>query len=308
MLDLRLESGPRDLVSDVAGIRIGNAEDATVRTGVTVVLPDAPVVAAVDVRGGAPGTRETDALAPDCLVERIHALVLSGGSVFGLAAADAVTAALSSRGVGLPIAPRPVPVVPAAILFDLANGGDKQWTESPYPRLARKALEAAAADFSLPRAGAGFGALAGDRAGGLGSASLVVAEPGMTVGALVAVNSFGAPLDAARNRLCLPKTGILGANTTIAMVATDVALTRVELQRVARMAHDGLARAIRPIHTPFDGDTVFALSTFARRIDETTMPRPLLLTILGSMAADALERAVWKGLGEKVAPLSVHGS
>ncbi len=299
MLDLALEPGPRDLVTDVAGLRVGNAEDATVRTGVTVLLPETPAAAAVDVRGGAPGTRETDALAPDCLVERIHALVLSGGSVFGLAAADAVTQALSARGVGLPIAPQPVPVVPAAILFDLANGGDKQWgDESPYRRLGRAALEAATEDFALGPAGAGRGAVAGDRPGGLGSASLRVGEHGLTVGALVAVNSFGAPLDARRDRLRLPKTGLVGANTTIAAVATDVALDKAELKRIALMAHDGLARAVRPIHTPFDGDTVFALSTLRRTIDEAAMPRPLLLTVLGSLAADALERAVRKAIAE----------
>ncbi len=281
----------RDRFTDVAGLRVGHAHDATARTGVTVILPDAPATIAVDVRGGGPATRETDALAPHTLVERVHALVFSGGSVFGLAAADAVVAALSARGVGLAAGPLPVPVVPAACLFDLANGGDKGWTEAPYRALGRAALDAAGGADASGRIGAGHGATAGGVAGGIGSAS--VTAHGLTVGALVAVNSFGtvypgAPPD---GEVPLPKLaragGLAAQSTCIGAVATAAPLTRAQAQRVAMMAHDGLARAIRPIHTPFDGDTLFAIVTGpAGGVD------PVTLALLGTLAADAVARAV----------------
>ena len=259
----------RDAFTDVPGLRVGHATDNAARTGVTVILPDAPVVMAVDVRGGGPGTRETDALQPHTLVERVHALVLSGGSVFGLAAADAVAVWLSRRGVGLAAGPLPIPVVPAAILFDLANGGDKSWLEPPYPALARAACEAAGRADVSGAVGAGTGARAGSRVGGIGSVS-VAGPGGYTVGALVAVNSFGevypgAPPD---GDVPMPKLTIgagltASQNTCIGAVATDAPLTRAQAQRLAMMAQDGLARAVRPVHTPFDGDTLFALSTAA---------------------------------------------
>ncbi len=187
--------GPRNLVTDVAGLTVGLAEDERARTGVTVVLPVEPAVCAVAAPGGAPGTRETDALAADTLVEAVHAVVLSGGSVHGLAAADGVAGWLAARGrgyrlggeAGLPAAP----VVPAAILFDLANGGDKVWDETPpYRALGRLAAGSASLDFPLGSFGAGAGAMAGQLKGGLGSASAVSSD-GVTVGALAAVNSFG---------------------------------------------------------------------------------------------------------------------
>lgn len=278
-----------DRFSDVPGVRVGHADDRRARTGVTVIVPDAPVTMAVDVRGGAPGTRETDALAADCLVERVHALVLSGGSVFGLAAADAVAVALSRAGVGLEAGPLRVPVVPAAILFDLANGGDKAWVEPPYRDLAVKAL--AAADFASDvsgAVGAGAGAVAGSRPGGIGSAS--TRHGGWTVGALIAVNSFGEVYtgEPPSGAVPTPKAGSL-ANTCIGAVATDAPLTRAQARRIATMAHDGLARCIRPIHTMFDGDCLFALST----APEGEAPvDPLTVSILGTLAADMVVRAV----------------
>ncbi|MGE4529606.1 MAG: P1 family peptidase, partial [Rhodospirillaceae bacterium] len=171
---MAIRPGPRNLLTDVPGFRVGNAEDAAAITGVSVVLPDEPAVAAVDVRGGGPGTRETDALAPGRLVERVDAVVLTGGSAFGLAAADAAMGWLAERGRGFQVGDFRVPIVPAAVLFDLANGGDKAWgAEPPYAHLARQACETAGLDFALGNAGAGMGAKAGDLKGGLGSASAV---------------------------------------------------------------------------------------------------------------------------------------
>ena len=315
-----IRPGPRNLITDLDGLLVGNAEDWTVRTGTTVLLPEAPAVMAVDVRGGGPGTRDTEALAPDTLVEKFHGLVLSGGSVFGLAAADGVTGWLSARGVGLPMGARPVPVVPAAILFDLTNGGDKGWGEAnPYPALGRAACEAASRDFRLGNAGAGVGAKAGGLKGGLGSAS-VFTDDGLQVGALVGANPFGeVVIPGSRTFWCWPleMAGELGgqkppatlpdplpsgfpnyrpalANTTIAAVATNLALTKAQAKRVAMMAQDGIARAVRPAHAPFDGDTVFAVST-------GTLERPvdsLLLAQVGAFAADCLARAIARAVYE----------
>ncbi|HEX6979035.1 MAG TPA: P1 family peptidase [Alphaproteobacteria bacterium] len=308
----------RNLITDVAGIKVGNAEDRRVRTGVTVVVPDRPAVAAVAVTGGAPGTRETELLDPSCLVDRVDAIVLAGGSVFGLDAAGAVTNALAAQGRGFRVRNAVVPIVPAAILFDLLNGGDKNWGMAPpYRRLGLKALSNAARDFKLGNAGAGYGARAGGLKGGLGSASWTT-DDGFEVGALAAVNCSGsvlvpgtdrfwaagleqgdefggrgapAPgtridLDTTPNSVMLP-----GANTTIAVVATNAALGKAEAHRVALMAQDGFARAIRPVHTPFDGDTVFVLATGARPVNG-----PADLARLGSLAADCLARAIARGV------------
>jgi L-aminopeptidase/D-esterase-like protein len=316
--------GPRNLLTDVAGLRVGQAQDESVRTGVTVVLCEQPATAAVDARGGGPGTRETDLLAPDTLVERIDALVLSGGSVYGLGAADAVTAALGARGRGFTFRSTDVtaPIVPAAILFDLNNGGDKGWSaEPPYPRLGHAALQAAAETFALGTAGAGYGARAGALHGGVGSASLVGSE-GATVAALACVNSFGsvvrpggrafwaAPYELGEEFGGVPPDpihpeqdpddwGLAKARpeprgqTTLAVVATDVALTPVQCRRLAVMAQSGLSRAIRPVHTMFDGDLVFALSTGLRPLEE---PALMSLTLLGERAAACLARAVARGV------------
>ena len=185
-----MRPGPRNLITDVAGLRVGNAQDGRLRSGVTVLTADRPFVAAVGWMGGAPGTRETDLLSPDRLVQEVDALVLSGGSAFGLAACDGVMAGLAAAGRGFAVGPARVPIVPGAILFDLLNGGDKGWPANPYPALGRAALEAAGPGFALGRAGAGFGATTGRGPGGLGSASAVLSS-GLTVGALVAVNALG---------------------------------------------------------------------------------------------------------------------
>jgi L-aminopeptidase/D-esterase-like protein len=317
-------AGLRNLITDVPGLKIGQAQDAAARTGVTVILPDDRAVAACDVRGGGPGTRETDALNPENLVDAVDAIVLSGGSVYGLAAADGVTAWLGARGRGYGLVTRPdvppSPVVPAAILYDVANGGDRAWGEDPpYRRLGREAVAAAALAFELGTAGAGYGAMAGSLKGGTGSASVVAAD-GLTVGAIVAVNSFGsvvapggkafwaAPYELAGEFGGLGAAGLSAGpddwglakadpqqrmNTTIACVATDVTLTPAQARRVAMMAQDGLARAIRPIHAPFDGDVVFALSTGRRPLGEDAN---FTLARIGALAADCLARAVARGV------------
>jgi L-aminopeptidase/D-esterase-like protein len=311
-----MRPGPRNAITDVDGIAVGNAEDRAVRTGVSVVVPSRPAVAAVDVRGGAPGTRETDLLRPENTVERVDAVVLSGGSAHGLEAAGGVTAALAMQGIGFEVLGHRVPIVPAAILFDLANGGDKAWgDEAPYRTLGRAALQAAGGAFEIGNAGAGYGATAGGLKGGLGTASLVDDE-GCTVGALAAVNSFGSVLmpggphfwawpferdgefgglapPAARPAFSNEEASVgsvpgAQANTTLVVVATDAALTQADALRLAVMAQDGLARAIRPVHTPYDGDLVFTLATGVWPLDEAASG----LIRLGGMAGDCVARAI----------------
>ncbi len=316
--------GPRNLITDVEGIAVGQAADMLVRTGVTVVLPDPAAVAAVDVRGGGPGSRETDLLSPGCLVDTVDAIVLSGGSAFGLAAAEGAVAWLAAQGRGFPAAGHRVPIVPAAILFDLDNGGDKAWGDRPpYRALGHAACEAAGPDHALGSAGAGYGARAGALKGGVASVSARLGD-GPMVGALVAANPFGSvvmpgtavfwawalalggelgpgrpPTAPAPPTLGLTRAEPLGVdpgtNTTLAVVATDAALTREELTRIATMAHDGIARAIRPAHTPFDGDIVFALATGRRVLDQ---PRPAHVLTLGCLAADAVARAIARAVFE----------
>jgi L-aminopeptidase/D-esterase-like protein len=315
-----IRPGPRNLITDVPGFRVGNAHDTSAITGVTVVLPEGRVVAAVDVRGGGPGTRETDVLAPGCLVERIDAVVLSGGSAFGLAAADAAMLWLAARGRGYPVGGAVVPIVPGAVIFDLENGGDKAWgAEPPYRALAAAACDAAALEFPLGNVGAGMGAKAGDLKGGLGSASAVDAG-GPTVGALVAANPVGSATYPGQSTLWawgleqdgemggqVPPAGPVGlepdmpmlarlqpgANTTLAVIATDADLTRDEALRVAIMAHDGYARAIRPVHTPFDGDTVFVLANGRHALGS---PRAAWVARLGAMAADCVARSIGRAV------------
>jgi D-aminopeptidase len=324
-------TGPRNLITDVEGLKVGQAEDAGARTGVTVILPDQAAVCAVDVRGGGPATRETDVLRPENLVQTVDAIVLSGGSVYGLASGDAVAAALGAKGRGFAMAPMPgvppSPIVPTACLYDLANGGDKTWGEAtPYRVLASKALASAAEDFRLGTAGAGAGAGSGGIKGGTGSASAVTAD-GFTVGALVAVNSMGSATAPGSKRFwaapyeigkefgglgpvdihALPDDWMAALmkarareNTTIACVATDAVLTRVECQRIAIMAQDGLPRALRPVHSPFDGDLVFALST-GRKPISGPMPREFVVARLGALAADTLARSIARGVYEATA-------
>jgi L-aminopeptidase/D-esterase-like protein len=314
-----VRSGPRNLITDVAGLRVGQANDAALRSGVTVVLPDAPVRTVVDIRGGAPGTRETDAMDMASLGVKVDALVVSGGSAFGLDAASGVMAWLSAEGRGFELRPGTprIPIVPAAVIFDFAGDTKFAPDTNPYARLGREAVANASAEFALGNEGAGLGAVAGAYKGGLGSASAIIDDE-FCVGALVVVNAVGSPLipgtdvfwafpleqdkEFGAKRL----TGVLpqmdldlprdskgrlapGANTTIAIVATDADISAPELKRVAIMATDGLARAIRPAHTPFDGDTLFALTTANRPLRGERLRE---LTRLGNAAADCVSRAI----------------
>ena len=288
---------------------VGNAKDDALKSGVTVLTANRPFTAGVHVMGGAPGTRETDLLAADKLVQQVDALVLAGGSAFGLDAASGVADALAADGRGYAVGPARVPIVPGAILFDLLNGGDKAWSENPYKPLGVAAYAARETAFELGTAGAGAGATAGPLKGGLGSASLVL-DNGLTVGALVAVNSFGAVCDDAGRFFAagfetdrefgglgparfdplsepsLPPAR--GENTTIAIVATDAALTQAQCTRLATAAHDGIARAVIPAHTPFDGDLVFAAATGEKPLTDPDAD-PMRL---GHAAAVALSRAI----------------
>ena len=319
--------GPKNTITDVPGLKVGQAHDDAVRTGVTVIVPDVRAVCSVDVRGGGPGTRETDALQPHTLVDAVDAVVLSGGSSYGLAAADGVAGVLGATRRGFELMSNPdvpvSPIVPAAILYDLANGGAKSWGEvPPYAALGRDAIQAASDEVALGRAGAGYGASAGTLPGGVGSASIRT-DDGYTVGAIVAVNCFGAvkvpgtdsfwaapfeideefggtpvPADVgfdAENWGAAKLNPAPGTNTTIAVIATDAILSPAEARRLAQMASAGFARAIRPVFTPFDGDVVFALSTGQR---ELAGPGAYTLSRLGSLAADCLARAVARGVFE----------
>lgn len=306
-----MKSGPNNSLCDIAGLRVGNAQDHALKSGTTVVVGDAPFVTSVAVMGGAPGTRETDLLAPDKSVAAVDALVLSGGSAFGLDACSGVVDGLRADGRGFRVGTAQIPLVPGAILFDLLNGGDKSWTTNPYRDLGLAAYRAAAPQFEIGSAGAGTGALTAMLKGGLGTASLVLPD-GSTVAALVAANPVGAvttpgdryfyaaPFELEDEFGGLgpdPKSG-LGltlksrkmsamserSNTTIAIIATDAILTKAECHRVAIAAHDGIARACVPAHTPNDGDLVFALSTGARPAAD------VLLT--GHAAALCLSRAI----------------
>ncbi|MDP6564596.1 MAG: P1 family peptidase [Alphaproteobacteria bacterium] len=315
-----IRPGPRNLITDVDGITVGNAEDPRAITGVTVVLPEEGAMAGVDVRGAAPGTRETDLLDPSCMVDRIDAVCLSGGSVHGLQAGDAVVAWLTARDRGFALGPWRLPIVPGAIIFDLNCGGDKDWGEEPpYRRLARQACDVAGTDFALGNAGAGMGACAGRLKGGLGSAS-AVGDDGLQVAALAVANPVGAtvmpgggtfwawaleqdgelggqlpPTRPAGGEGEIPVESRIGGNTTLAVVATNATLDNAQARRLATMAHDGMARAIRPVHTPFDGDTIFALSTARRPLPE---PAGMAIARIGSLAADCLSRAIARAVFE----------
>jgi L-aminopeptidase/D-esterase-like protein len=311
----------RNLITDVAGVRVGHAEDARIGSGVTAIVFDPPAVASIDVRGGGPGTRESVLLDPAMTIERIDAIALAGGSAFGLDAASGVMAWLAEQGRGFPVRSVRVPIVPGAILFDLLNGGDKAWGRyPPYRELGHAAAAATSDAFALGSTGAGLGATTANLKGGIGSASAMV--HGFTVGALAAVNAAGsvtvgqgpwfwaAPYerDAEFGGRGLPSTlpadalafrtkGRPGENTTLAVVACDAALTKTQARRLAIMAQDGLARAIRPVHTPLDGDLVFAAATGARPLAEPIAD----LAELGAAAADVLARAIARAVYEAVA-------
>jgi len=310
-----MQPGKRNLITDISGLRVGHAIDARLRSGCTVLLGARPFVAAVSVMGGAPGTRETDLLAPDRLVQEVDALVLSGGSAFGLDACSGVADGLRAMGRGFAVGDQRVPIVPGAILFDLLNGGDKGWTRNPYYGLGAQALAAADADFALGSAGAGYGALTGRWKGGLGSASCVLPS-GISVGALVAVNALGsvtvgdgpqfwaAPWEIGAefggrgvaptfppSEAPLPRKQ-MGEATTIAIVATDARLTQAEAMRMATAAQDGMARAIVPSHTLLDGDLVFAAATGAQALADPVTD----LFQIGHAAATCLARAIARGV------------
>jgi D-aminopeptidase len=314
-----MEPGPRNLITDVPGLLVGNASDKTIKTGTTVLSSERPFTASISVMGGAPGTRESDLLEPDKSVAQIEALVLSGGSAYGLDACSGVADALRAQGRGFKIREAIIPIVPGAIIFDLLAGGDKNWTENPYRELGRKAFGTLATEFDLGTAGAGTGATTAMMKGGLGSASLTLPD-GTTVGALVAANPMGsvttpgdrhfwaAPFEIGdefggigtdpnkglgRGLESRKVTAMLeGANTTIAIVATDASLSKAQCKRIATMSHDGIGRACVPAHSPSDGDLVFAVSTEARHMENPERD----LAIIGHAAALCLSRAIARGV------------
>lgn len=314
-----------NLITDVPGLAVGHAHDASLASGVTAILIAQPNVAAVTTGGGAPGGRDTGLLEPEMSVQGVDAVVLAGGSAFGLDAAGGVMSVLRQRGQGLQVGAVHVPIVVEAIVFDLLNDGNKAWGERPpYWDLGRDAaLAASVGPFALGTAGGGFGATTANFKGGIGSASTVTAG-GFTVGALAVVNAVGAvtmgdgpefwaapfevdgefgglgsPVHLPRGGLEMRMKGGSPPSTTIALVATDAHLTKAQTKRLALMADDGLARAIRPSHAPMDGDTVFAVATQRKTLGEG---REILdLTLLGQAAADCLARAIARGVYEATA-------
>lgn len=324
-----IKTGPKNCILDIPGLKVGQAHDVNVKTGVTVILPDMPAMASVDVRGGGPGTREVMALADGGLIDRVHGIVLTGGSVYGLAGADGVTAWLGARRRGYVPGPAPIPVspvVPAAVLFDNANGGHKDWgLTPPYRALGLAACEIAGSDINEGAAGAGFGATAGIYAGGIGTASERVGD--ITVAAIIAANPVGSPYlpgtdcpyawmyaagdefgdahvppdyvpaPAQDTKLALlaareaAGNSAAGQSTVIGCVAIDCELPQKQLRRIAIMAQDGITMAVQPSHTPLDGDTIFALGTGrAKAISAVT------LALLGAAAARVTARALTRGV------------
>ena len=301
----------QNLITDIAGLQVGCAHDETLKSGVTVLTANAPFTCGVHVMGGAPGTRETDLLAPDKTVQTVDAIVLSGGSAFGLDAASGVADALRSEGRGFAVGDVTVPIVPAAILFDLLNGGDKNWVQNPYNALGINAYSSLSTTFKIGTAGAGFGATTASLKGGLGSASMQLPN-GVIVGALVAVNAIGsatvgdgphfwaAPFEengefgnlgpSSTYPSGRPATKGHAQNTTIGIVATNAKLTQAQCTRLATAAHDGIARALVPSHTPMDGDLIFAASHGEIECDD--------LIYLGHAAAICMARAIARGIYE----------
>ncbi|HEX2631399.1 MAG TPA: P1 family peptidase [Bradyrhizobium sp.] len=310
----------KNLLTDVAGVRVGHADDRALGSGVTAVLFDKPAVAAIDVRGGGPGIRDGALLDPVNVVEKVDGIALSGGSAFGLEAGDGVQAWLAEQGRGFRIREAVVPIVPGAICFDLLNGGNKQWGRfAPYRDLGYAAAAAASTSFALGSVGAGLGATVANLKGGLGSASAKT-EDGVCVGAIAVVNAVGtttigdgpwfwaAPFeigaefggrgmpasftpDMLKMRLKGGAAANASENTTLAVVVTDAALTKPQAQRLAMIAQTGFARAIYPVHAPLDGDVVFAAATGERPID------PLIgVTELGMVAANVVARAIARGV------------
>ena len=315
--------GPLNLITDVAGLAVGHAEVIDQLTGVTVLIPENPVITAIDQRGGAPGTRETDVLTLENTVDVSHGLVFSGGSAFGLESATGVQHWLFEHGHGYSVGKVLIPIVPCAVIFDLfANGTGVTQPVVDYRELGLNACEQRSRQFSLGNAGAGCGAVAGELKGGTGSASLFDPKNDYTVGALAVVNSAGSPVMPGssvfwawpfeqQNELGgqlppkhpenlephFPRNLGPAAHTTLVAVATDAPLTSNQTKRLAIMAQDGLARALRPVHAPQDGDTVFALSTTGNN-DATTAVSIEILARLGALAADCTARAIARGVFE----------
>jgi len=315
----------KNLLTDIAGVRVGHADDARLASGVTAIVFDTPAVAAMDVRGGGPGTRDATLLDPVNTVERIDGLALSGGSAFGIESGGGVQAWLAERGRGFAIRDAVIPIVPGAVCFDLLNGGDKRWGRfAPYRDLGYAAAAAASTDFTLGSVGAGLGATTANFKGGLGSASAET-PAGVRVAALAVVNAVGsvtvgdgpwfwaAPFEMDREfggcgsppsmtpdmlsmRIKGGPAATAAENTTLVAVVTDAALTKPQAQRLAMIAQTGFARAIYPVHAPLDGDIVFAAATGEKPID------PLIgLTELGMVAANTVARAIARGVYEAAA-------
>jgi D-aminopeptidase len=309
----------RNLITDVAGVHVGHAGDDKLGSGTTVVVFESAVAASIDIRGGGPGTRETALLDPAQTVEGIDAVVLSGGSAFGLDAASGVQAWLREQGRGFQVREARVPIVPAAILFDLLSGGNKEWGRyPPYRELGYAAAKGAQAEFALGSVGAGLGATTVNLKGGIGSVSARTRD-GLTVGVLVAANAAGSvtigqgphfwaapfeqgkefggrgwPQKFADDALDFRSKGAPGQNTTLAVVVTDGKLSKAQCERLAVMAQTGLARAIYPVHTPLDGDVVFAAATGRKELADPVYS----LSELGMLAANGLARAIARGVYE----------
>jgi D-aminopeptidase len=309
----------RNLITDVPGVLVGHAADLKARSGTTAIVFEQPAIASADVRGGGPGTRELDLLDPAATVEHVDAFALSGGSVFGLETGAGVVACLAEQGRGFVVGTARVPIVPGAILFDLLNGGDKGWGRyPPYRELGYQAAKTAAADFALGSVGAGTGASTENLQGGIGSASARM-QAGAIVGAIAAVNTAGrVTIGSSRHFWASPfeqekefggigwpaafsadahvphLKGRLRESTTLAVIATDAALTKPQAKRLAVMASAGLARAIYPVFSPLDGDIVFAAATGKRPLGDAVRD----LAELGAIAANCLARAVARAIFE----------
>lgn len=316
-----MQPGPKNLITDVQGLKVGHAQDAALKSGTTVLSADTPLTSSVHVMGGAPGSRETDLLDPDKSAPGVDAFVLSGGSAFGLDAASGVMQGLREKGRGFPVHRARVPIVPAAIIFDLINGGDKTWTTSPYPALGEAALSSADATFALGSHGAGIGAMSAMLMGGTGSASLVL-ESGVRVGALMIANPIGSVTTPGERHFWAapfeidgefgglgpdPRAGLgramksdkitammRQANTTIGIVATDAKLTKAQCKRMAIAAHDGIARACMPAHTPMDGDLIFSTTTGTKEL----VAPDLELALIGHAASLCVARAIARAIYE----------
>lgn len=316
-----MQPGPKNLITDVQGLKVGHADDSALKSGTTVLTADTPLTSSVHVMGGAPGSRETDLLDPDKSAPGVDAFVLSGGSAFGLDAASGAVQGLRDMGRGFPVHTARVPIVPAAIIFDLINGGAKDWATSPYPAFGQAALANARADFELGSVGAGIGAMSAMLKGGTGSASLVL-DSGITVGALMIANPIGSVTTPGEHHFWAapfeiegefggcgpdPRSGLgrdlqsekitammRQANTTIGIVATDAKLSKAQCKRIAIAAHDGIARACMPAHTPMDGDLIFSTTTGTKELAAPDIELAMIGHAASLCVARAIARAVYE--------------